>query len=1215
MSTERLEGKVAIITGGAGNIGRVITRRYLEEGATVFIADLFEQPLQEFRQELIEKDGFPANRVFYTVMDGSNIDAVRACIADIVGQTGRIDILVNNAGSAGPRQRLADLPLSADEVKAPDNESVSQAIGNLLGIIWHPIRAAAPHMPPGSSIINVSTIFSRTDYYGRMAYVVPKAAVNSLSRSIARELGAHGIRVNTIYPGPIDSQRIRSVFQSMDNLKGLPEGTTAQEFFDIMALSRPTEKGELERGFPKTLDIANTMVFLGSDESAAFSGHSFEVTHGMDVPAESATVFVSRPGLRNVDATGKVVLVCAGDQVEDALALTRILRSRGAEVAISFRNRASIAQAEEMLRQERQQDPRYIPPVLTYLDPLEKGSTEAALERMQEATGGIHYAIILPAFGHLLAEESTATGLVDADDATVARFLEHEIVGAIALASQLQKYWEQQAASLPAGTPRVLFMTNGDDGKGNLYADMLRCAVEQLIRIWRHETKLDEAKFGHHPVWANQIIRYVSSEEASLDFACSWATKLINSDRQIDEINLYLPREITTSTGTRRASFGWAENLFGLHLGKVALITGGSAGIGGQVGRLLALSGASVMLAARGASQLEQLRASIIEELKDAGYINAEARVQIFPDCDVADESSLAALADHTLAVFGRVDYLINNAGIAGEEEMVIDMSLEGWKRTLNANLISNYSLIRKIAPLMKTQGSGYILNVSSYFGGEKYVAIPYPNRSDYAVSKAGQRAMAESWARFLGPEIQINALAPGPVDGDRLRGTGERPGLFKRRARLILENKRLNDIHAALIESQRSSEWTISTLLPLVMRNDVQALREDMSLPGPLRKILDEIWEKSDPEATSRSYVLNEGIAEKLIKRLETGGYISDQKVAYKVAVVPPQPFFTSAQIERDARKVGDGIRSMLYLNRMPTEFDVAMATVYYLADHNVSGETFHPSGGLRFERTVTEGELFGKASPAAIGRLRGTTVYIIGEHLRQHLKTLIRTYFEECDVARIVVLTETEGAAQDFKAAFPEHSTGGRLHTVATQGNLESALDRAYAEFGRPGPVVCTPFRPLPVRALVGATAEDWDNVLSEDEFAELVEYNLTHHFRVARKISLVDGAQLVLVSQSTSARSTLEEFSLANFIKITLHAFTATLGVESERVVHNVVVNQVDLARRARTEEPRNTEEESEELQRFINAVLLVSAPQTEAKESRYRSRIYRGNAITV
>ena len=1215
VSTGRLSGKVAIITGGAGNIGRVITRRYLEEGATVFIADLFDEPLQAFRQELVEQDGFPSERVLTLQMDGSHIVRVRECIAEVIEKFGRIDILVNNAGSPGPRQRLADLPMSSDEVKPPDCETLHQAIGNLLGIIWHPIRAAAEYMAPGSSVINVSTIFSRTDYYGRMAYVVPKAAVNSLSRSLARELGERGIRVNTIYPGPIDSERIRNVFQSMDSLKGIPEGSTAQEFFDIMALSRPNEQGQLQRTFPKPLDIANTMVFLGSDESVGFAAHSFEVTNGMDVPAESSTVFVSRPGLRNVDASGKVVLVCAGDQVDDVITLTRTLRSRGAEVAITFRDRTAISQAEDLLREQRQQDPDFTPPMLTYLNPLETAEAKDALNRIQEATGAIHDAIILPAHGNLLAAAGE-TSVVDVKDDVVAQFLEGEIVGAIAMASHLQNLWQEHAKALPTGTRRVIFMSNADDGCGNLYNDMLRSAIEQLIRIWRHETKLDEATHGIRPVWANQIIRYVNNEPNCIDFACSWATKLINSDRSIDEINLYVPQDIAVATGTQRSSFGWAESLFGLHLGKVALITGGSAGIGGQLGRLLALSGASVMLAARGAGQLEQIRDSIQGELKEAGYINAEARVQIFPDCDVSNEESLKKLADHTLTTFGRVDFLINNAGVSGKEEMVIDMPLDGWRWTLNANLISNYSLIRKILPSMKARGSGYVLNVSSYFGGEKYVAIPYPNRSDYAVSKAGQRAMAETWARFLGPEVQINSLAPGPVDGDRLRGTGERPGLFKRRARLILENKRLNDVHAALIEAQRGMDWSVDTLLPPLLKNRVDNLREDTSLPGPLQRLLDTIWNKSDPESTSRTYLFNETITEKLVQRLVVGGYLSpDKQDSCKLAELPPEPFFTVAQIDRDARKVGDGIRGMLYLQRMPTEFDVAIATVHYLADRNVSGETFHPSGGLRFERTVTEGELFGKASPASIARLRGTTVYLLGEHLKQHLTMLIRTYLQECDVARVILLTETEEGAREYEATFQKEVSSGHLRTMATHGNLEQSLDRAYVEFGRPGPVVCTPFRPLPVRSLVGPTAEEWDNVLDEAEFADMVEQHITHHFRVARKISLVDGAQLVLVTPASSSRSTHEELAMANFIKTTLHAFTATLGVESERIVHNVVVNQVDLARRARNEAPRNAEEEAEELRRFVNAVLLTSSPQTDAKDSRYRSRIYRGNAITV
>ena len=83
---------------------------------------------------------------------------------------------------------------------------------------------------------------------------------------------------------------------------------------------------------------------------------------------------------------------------------------------------------------------------------------------------------------------------------------------------------------------------------------------------------------------------------------------------------------------------------------------------------------------------------------------------------------------------------------------MVVDMSVDAWNYTLDANLVSNYVLMHHAVPLMKAQGSGYVLNVSSYFGGEKYLAVAYPNRADYAVSKAGQRAMVESMARYLGP-------------------------------------------------------------------------------------------------------------------------------------------------------------------------------------------------------------------------------------------------------------------------------------------------------------------------------------------------------------------------------------------------------------------------------------------------------------------------------
>ncbi|GAB4197583.1 MAG: malonyl CoA reductase subunit Mcr [Roseiflexaceae bacterium] len=1246
----RLSGKVALITGGAGNIGEVITRRYLAEGATVVITGRNREKLLAYRQCLIEAEQIPATRVIVLQMDGSRIDQVRAGVEEILRggphvpePPGRIDILVNNAGSAGPRRRLADLPLAAGELEPPDSETLPQAVGNLLGIGWNMVRAVAPHLAAGASIINISTIFSRTDYYGRIAYVVPKAALNALGQQLARELGPRGVRVNTIYPGPIESERIRTVFQAMDQLKGLPVGSTAEGFFDVMRLSRAEGQGAPEKRFPTPLDVANTAVFLGSDESRAFCGHAFEVTNGMDVPAESCTTFVSRPGLRNIDAAGRVVLVWAGNQAEEALVFADMLRSCRATVVLGFRDPAALERAQHLVGEPRHhagedtygRPAPHAPPLLLHLDPLDGPGCAEALEQLHRAGSGPHDALILP------GAVAAGAPLCDADDQTVATLLDELLTGAIAAARSLARFWQSHPVE---GAPRVLFLSEPDDGAGNHSAELLRAGIEQLLRVWRHESSLDAAKTQEtdpkpqapspkpQAIWANQIIRYTNNEPANRDFAAAWVAKLIGGERRIDEITLCLPARIEDGTGVHSRGFGWAESLFGLHLGKVALITGGSAGIGGQIGRLLALSGAEVMLAARSASQLEETRAAIVRELREAGYPAAERRVRVLAGCDVGEPAQIERLVGQTLAAFGRVDYLINNAGIAGVEEMVVDMPLEGWRHTLEANLISNYRLIRRLAPQMKARG-GYVLNVSSYFGGEKYVAIPYPNRADYAVSKAGQRALVEALARFLGPEIQINAIAPGPVEGDRLRGTGERPGLFERRARLILENKRLNSILDALLESHHAADLPVSDLLPLVMANDTRRLAEDQSAPAPLQRLAAAIWQGGDPAGSARSHLMNERIAHRLLRRLAAGGYIAAANEQGRMVNAPsasaqpdaagllaegqwaaaPEPFFTREQIGAEANKVREGIVGMLDLHRMPTEFDVALTTVYYLADRNVTGETFHPSGGLKFDRTVTEGELFGKASAVRLERLRGQTVFLVGEHLCRHLMRLAESFLDEHGAARVVLLTETEVAARELSAALPAHAQTGRLCAIATGGALEQAIAQACAQYDRPAVVISTPFRPLPLRRLSGNG--HWDEVLSEQEFAELVEHNITHHFRVARKVSLIDGAQVVLVTPETSAHSTSEEFALANFVKTTLHALTATLGVESERTPPYVPVNQVDLTRRARSEEPRGRAEEEEELNRFVQAVLLVSAPLPSPRESRYRARIYRGNAITV
>lgn len=1202
----RLCNKIALVTGAAGNLGSIIVRRYLAEGATVVFTGRDRARTEAAMAAAVEAAGVPESQAFCVVMDAGKPEQVRAAVEEVLEKFGRIDIVVNNAGSAGPRQTVENLPLTAEELAqlredgANDTETVGDATHNILGVAWNLIRVCAPHLKPGASVINVSSIFSRTEYFGRTAYVVPKAAMNTLTRRIAEELGERGIRVNNLLPGPIASERIRSVFATMDKLRGEPQGTMAKRSFAKMTLARSVGDAPMEKTFPTPDDIAATCVFLGSDDAAAYNGADFEVTHGMKVSAESRSTWMNRPTMRSVDATGHRILLAAGDQVDEALALARTLVDAAAEVVVGFATDTDAALAETKLKGLKM--PGRVSVV--HLN-REDG---AGMERLMRDGAGFSGAIIMPTHG----AAHFAGPLSEASDAQVEHFVAGELCGIIAIVRALARCWK----TLPAKSrdPRVVFLTNRAHPEGNMYAALLQAAVEQLIRIWRDESEVEKSLGRRNTVvWANQVVRTENSEAENLPFAAGHTARLLFKDQKIDEINLYVPRSIGDASGARRALVGETENLAGLHLGKTALITGSSAGIGGQVARLLALSGARVMLVARRAQELDKMRDRIAAELTDAGFPDPMKRVQILGGIDVGDPASLQRAVQATIEAFGRLDYLINNAGVSGAEEMVVDMKLADWRYTLEANLISNYTLTHAVLPAMKAQGSGYVLNVSSYFGGEKYLAVAYPNRADYAVSKAGQRAMVETMARFLGPEVQFNAIAPGPVDGDRLLGVGGRPGLFERRGKLILEKKRLNAVHAALVQAIRDGA-AVADLLALIAKNDVAALQAE-GVPAALKALAARCVKEGDEACHCGTHILTPVIAGRLLDRLRRAGYLADAP-DYRTATdgwlarVPADPFFRAKDIGVEAEKVRGGVLGLLHLRKMPTESEVALATVYFLADRAVSGETFMPSGGLALERSVTERELFGAASPDRLAAMQGKTVWLIGEHLTEHLAEAARHYATQCNVGSIVAIMKSREGADRLAATLAD-LPAGLLHLHVCGEDVEAGMETALTVAGRPEAVVSTPFVPLPdaLFQLPDGAA------LDPGAFRAVVEANLTHHFRVSRVASLFDGAQLVLVTPDVEEGHGAAAFALANFIKTTLHAFTLTLAVEDERLVHDVVVNQINLTRRVRSEEPRNAEERMEEVRRFARAVLLAGTPQSDLDASRYRARINRGMAITV
>jgi malonyl-CoA reductase / 3-hydroxypropionate dehydrogenase (NADP+) len=551
----RLAGKVALVTGAGGNFGETIVRRYLEEGAHVVMVGRSRGRLEATLERVTRSVGRAAANALLMPFDAADPGQARLGIETVVQKLGRLDVLVNNAGSTGPKQPLGNVPLTRADVEAlraagaNDTETVRDAISNLFGLTWHLCRAAAPHLKPGSSIVNVSTIFSRTRYYGRAPYVVPKAALNTFSRHLALELGPRGVRVNVVYPGPIESERIHGVFNAMDGLMKVPAGTTAKDFLGTMALSRETEGGALQQSFPSIDDVANTLVFLGSDESRAFSAHGFEVTNGMNVRQESRATWLCRPDLRTLAGGGTTVLVAAGDQIADALSIARVQADVGAHVLLGLGSEALVRAAQAALAVDGPlavRDGR-IEPVL--FDRSRTGTLHAVLSgsqaRSSDRHGALHGAVILPAHGaHRYHGGPTEISDTDVDD-----FLSTELAGAITVARALTRFWKDTASRDSA--PRAVFMSNGDDGHGNAYADILRAAIEALIRVWRDESAMQTHAGDRAALeWSNQILRWSNPEAEALPFSAGQAARLLFMQRRIPQICLDAPSNIDDTTGT-----------------------------------------------------------------------------------------------------------------------------------------------------------------------------------------------------------------------------------------------------------------------------------------------------------------------------------------------------------------------------------------------------------------------------------------------------------------------------------------------------------------------------------------------------------------------------------------------------------------------------------------------------------------------------------------
>jgi NAD(P)-dependent dehydrogenase (short-subunit alcohol dehydrogenase family) len=201
--------------------------------------------------------------------------------------------------------------------------------------------------------------------------------------------------------------------------------------------------------------------------------------------------------------------------------------------------------------------------------------------------------------------------------------------------------------------------------------------------------------------------------------------------------------------------------------GQVAVITGAGRGIGAAISRKLASLGAITVLCGRSRAPLEETARAI----RDA---HGKAEVA---QCDVTDLSSVESVAAHVQSTLGRLDVLVNNAGVGAFRSPLHSLPPEDWDRVLNTNLRGVYFCIRSFAPLMIQSQGGHIINISSLAGKNAL-----PNGAAYAASKWGLNGMSYSVAEELrGQNIRVSVVCPGSVNTELSPHEGKDPGKMLR--------------------------------------------------------------------------------------------------------------------------------------------------------------------------------------------------------------------------------------------------------------------------------------------------------------------------------------------------------------------------------------------------------------------------------------------------
>lgn len=277
----RLDGKIAIVTGGTSGIGARSVEIFVDEGATV----VFCGRRAALGQALADRLG---GKAAFEKVDVTVEAEVAGLIVRTAERHGRIDVLFNNAGGPAPTGSIADI----------DMDFYHRAMDVLVAGVVHGMKHVAPVMTAqgaGSIINNGSIAAHQAGWSSSMIYSAAKAAVVHLSRCVAMELGEHGVRVNSVSPGAIAT----GIFGKALGLEADKAEQTADVVKQAFAGMQPIKRA----GLPD--DIAHAAVFLASDEASFVNGRDLVVDGGLIGGRQWTALQQGLAGLRTAfDAMG-----------------------------------------------------------------------------------------------------------------------------------------------------------------------------------------------------------------------------------------------------------------------------------------------------------------------------------------------------------------------------------------------------------------------------------------------------------------------------------------------------------------------------------------------------------------------------------------------------------------------------------------------------------------------------------------------------------------------------------------------------------------------------------------------------------------------------------------------------------------------------------------------------------------------------------------------